>query len=93
MRFGTWIVRSLYRPGSLATVASKLLTYKLDLVGIQEVTEDQWGILNAEGLYFLLQKINENHPLGTKCFVQHRTITSVELFVTECHCFERACTK
>jgi hypothetical protein len=39
MRFGTWIVRSLYRPGSLAKVASKLSRYKFDLVGIQEVTE------------------------------------------------------
>jgi hypothetical protein len=33
MRFGTWNVRSLYRSGSLKTVARELGKYKLDLVG------------------------------------------------------------
>jgi len=32
MRFGTWNVRSLYRSGSLSTVATELARYKLDLV-------------------------------------------------------------
>jgi len=36
-RFGTWNVRSLCRAGSLTTAARKLATYKLDLVGMQEV--------------------------------------------------------
>jgi len=30
------MLRSLYRPGSLVTVAWELVRYKLDLVGIQE---------------------------------------------------------
>jgi hypothetical protein len=34
---GTWNVRSLYRVGSLMTVAKELARYKLDLVGVQEV--------------------------------------------------------
>ena len=37
MRFGTWNVRSLYRPGSITTAAKELSSYKLDLVGIQNV--------------------------------------------------------
>jgi exonuclease III len=37
MRFGTWNVRSLYRAGSLKTVAREFGKYKLDLVGVQEV--------------------------------------------------------
>jgi exonuclease III len=37
IRFVTWNVRSLYRTGSLKTVARKLGKYKLDLVGVQEV--------------------------------------------------------
>ena len=32
---GTWNVRSLYRAGSLMTVARELARYKLDLVGVQ----------------------------------------------------------
>jgi hypothetical protein len=30
MRFGTWNVRSLYRPGSLKTVSGELAKYKLE---------------------------------------------------------------
>jgi hypothetical protein len=37
MTFGTWIVRSLYRSGSLTAVARELARYKLDLVGVEEV--------------------------------------------------------
>jgi hypothetical protein len=40
MRFGTWDVRSLYRAGSLRTVAEEVSKYKLDLLGVQEV---RWG--------------------------------------------------
>jgi len=35
MRFGMWNKRSLYRYGSLTTVARELAWYKLDLVGEQ----------------------------------------------------------
>ena len=38
---GTWNVRSLYRAGSLMTVAKELARYKLDLVGLQEVRWDK----------------------------------------------------
>jgi hypothetical protein len=34
MRFGTWNVRSMYRAGSLRTVAQEISKYKLDLVGV-----------------------------------------------------------
>jgi len=41
MRFGTWNVRSLYRAGSMKTVASKLAKYNLDLAAVQEVRWDE----------------------------------------------------
>lgn len=34
-----WNVRSLYKSGSITTVARKLARYKLDLVDVQE---DRW---------------------------------------------------
>jgi hypothetical protein len=34
MRFGTWNVRSMYRPGSLRIAAEEILKYKLDIVGV-----------------------------------------------------------
>jgi hypothetical protein len=38
---GTWTVRSLYKAGSLMTVAREMPKYKLDLVGVQEVRWDR----------------------------------------------------
>ena len=55
MRFGIWNVKSLYRSGSLTTVAKELEGYKLDLVGVKEVKWDQEGIQRA-GLYFSQRK-------------------------------------
>jgi hypothetical protein len=35
LRFGTWNVRSMYRAGSLRTVAEEVSKYTFDLVGVQ----------------------------------------------------------
>jgi hypothetical protein len=40
---GTWNVRNLYRAGSLMAAARELTRYKLDLVGLQEVSWDKEG--------------------------------------------------
>jgi len=48
MRFGTWNVRSLYRPGSLTTVVRDLARCRLDLVDVQEIRWDKGGIVRAE---------------------------------------------
>jgi hypothetical protein len=40
MRFGMWNVRSVYKAGSLMTVAKEISKCKLYLVGIQEVRWD-----------------------------------------------------
>ena len=37
---GAWNVRSLYRAGSLKAAARELGRYKLDVVGVQEVSWD-----------------------------------------------------
>jgi hypothetical protein len=34
MRFGTWIIRSMYKAGSLRAVGEGISKYKLDLVGV-----------------------------------------------------------
>jgi exonuclease III len=43
MRFDTWNVRSIYKAGSLRTVAEEISKYKSDLVGVQEVRWDGGG--------------------------------------------------
>jgi exonuclease III len=63
MRFGLWNVRSLYRSGSLKTVARELRKHKLDVMGVQEVRWDKGGTEWAEDYTG-----NENHQLGTVFF-------------------------
>jgi exonuclease III len=47
MRFGTWNVRSLHRAGALTAAARDLARYKLDLVGVQEVSWDKGGTVRG----------------------------------------------
>jgi exonuclease III len=56
MRFGTWNVRSLYRSGSLMTVARELARYTLDVVGVQEVRWDKEGTVRAGDYTFSMEK-------------------------------------
>jgi hypothetical protein len=65
MRFGIWTVRSLYRAGSLMTVAKELSKYKLDLEGVQEVRWDRDFTESAGEYTFVYGKGNENHELST----------------------------
>jgi exonuclease III len=65
MSFGTWNVRSLYRAGSLITVARDLGKYKLDLVRVQEDRWEKEGTERAEDYTFLYGKGNEDQQLGT----------------------------
>jgi hypothetical protein len=58
-RFGTWNVRNMNRAGSLTTVAEETSKYKLDLVGVQEVS---WGRDGTEpaGSFFVNMRCLEN---------------------------------
>jgi hypothetical protein len=67
------------------TVARKLVRYKLDLVGVQEVRWNNGGTVRAGDYTFSYGKGNESHQLETGIFVHHRIvspITSVE-FVSD----------
>jgi exonuclease III len=78
MRFGTWNVRSLYRSGSLTTVARELARYELDLVGLQEVRWDRGGTVRVEDYNFFCGEGNESHQLGTGFFLHHRIVSAVK---------------
>ena len=52
MRFGTWNVRSMYRPRPITTVARKVVRYRLDSVGMQEVRSDKGGAVQERIILF-----------------------------------------
>jgi exonuclease III len=57
MKSGTWNVRSIYRSGSLRTVAEEVSKYKLDFVGVQEVRWDRGGTEPAgKYIYFSMER-------------------------------------
>jgi hypothetical protein len=65
MRFDTWKFRSLFRTGSLKTVARELGKYNLDLVGVQEVRWEKGGTERAEDYTFFYGQGNGDLQLGT----------------------------
>jgi endonuclease/exonuclease/phosphatase family metal-dependent hydrolase len=77
MRFGTRNIRSLYRIGSLQTVARELEKYKLDLVGVQEARLEKGGTERAEDYIFFYGQGNGDHQLGTGFFVHMRILSAV----------------
>ena len=78
IRFDTWDVRSLYRSGSLTTVARELARRKLDLVGVQEVRWDKDCTARAGSYNSFYGIENENNQSGTGFFVHHRTVPAVK---------------
>jgi hypothetical protein len=56
MRFGTWNVGSMYRAGSLRTVAEEISKYKLDLAGVQKVTWDEAAPNQWANIHFSMER-------------------------------------
>jgi hypothetical protein len=69
----------LYRAGSLVAVSNELSKYKLDLVGVQEIRWEGGGTELTGEYTFFYGMGNENHELGTECFVHKRIISAVKM--------------
>jgi len=78
VRFDTWNISSLYRSGSLITVARELARNTLDIVSVQDVRWDREGTVRAGDYNFFYEKGNENHQLGTGFFVHHLIVPAVK---------------
>jgi len=68
MGFGTWNVRSLYRAGSLTAAATELARYKLDLLGVQEVSWDKGDTVRSGDYILFLRKRKEKSSNGNGIF-------------------------
>ena len=70
--------RSMHRAGSLTKAARELARYKLDFVGMQDVRWDKRGTVRSGNYNFFYGKGNENHQLGTRCFVHNRIVSAIK---------------
>jgi exonuclease III len=78
MRYGTWNIRSLHRTRPLKTAAREVGSYKVDLVGVQEVRWEKIGIERAEDYTFFYGKVNGDHKLGMGSCVHTRIVSVVK---------------
>ena len=67
--FGTLNVRSLCGAGSFTAAAGELASYKLHLVGVQEVTWDKEGTVRAKGIIISLQRARKKTSIRNTIFV------------------------
>jgi len=70
MKLGIQHTRSLYRAGSLKTVASEMAKCKLILVGVHDVIWDKSARKPADNWMHFYGNWNDNPYLGTGFFVQ-----------------------
>jgi hypothetical protein len=56
MRFGFWNIKRLCRAGSLVTVSKELSIYKLDIVGVQEVSWEAVAPNRQKNTHFSMGK-------------------------------------
>jgi hypothetical protein len=75
-KISTCNVKSVYRTGSLKTVARELGKCKLDLVGVQ-VRWEKGVTERAEDYTFFCGQGNGDHQLGTGFFVHKRIVSAV----------------
>lgn len=81
MRFGTWNIRTLYKPGSLQCVLKEINRYNVDIVGLQEIRWPGSGNLKSENMtVFFSGKNNGKHDNGVGFVIKSSVLRLVKKF-------------
>jgi hypothetical protein len=91
MKFGTWIMKSLYRAGLLMMVVKELPKYKLDLVEVQEIRWDRSGTKSTGKYAIFYGRGNKSLELGSRFSVhkEQQQLKGYSLLVTGCHTYRQ----
>jgi hypothetical protein len=80
-RFGTWNIRSLYKPGALKCITSIVKKYYVDLVALQEVRWPGSGHLKSDNMtIFYSGSGNGKHEHGVGFIVKEFLVKLVKKF-------------
>lgn len=80
-RYGTWNLRSLYKPGSLKCITSVIKEYNVELVSLQEVRWSGSGYLKSDSMtVFYSGNDNGRHEYRVGFIVKESLLKLVKKF-------------
>jgi exonuclease III len=78
--FGTWNIRTLFKPGGAQSIIKEIEKYKVEIVALQEIRWDDTGTVNIQETTILYGKCNEQRQFGTGFAVHKSLIPNIREF-------------
>ncbi|XP_008181820.1 uncharacterized protein LOC103309055 [Acyrthosiphon pisum] len=78
--FGTWNVRTLFKPGAAQNIVKEIEKYKLKIVALQEIRWDDTGTLDIQETTILYGKCNERRQFGTGFAIHKSLVPNIREF-------------
>lgn len=73
LSFGTWNIRTLFKPGTAQCLVKEIRRYNLEVVVLQEIRWNEKGILNLKDRTIFYGECNDRRQFGTG-FAVHKSI-------------------
>ncbi|KAL4084333.1 hypothetical protein QTP88_028157 [Uroleucon formosanum] len=78
--FGTWNVRTLFKPGAAQNIVKEIEKYNLKIVALQEIRWDDTGTLDIQETTILYGKCNERRQFGTGFAIHKSLVPNIREF-------------
>lgn len=80
LRFGTWNVRTLFKPGAVGTVVKEIERYKLGVVALQEMRWKNTGSMQISNTTLFFGACDGRRQTGSGFAVNNKLLTAVKSF-------------
>jgi len=77
LSFGTWNVRTLFKPGAVQYLVEEIEKYKLGVVALQEIRLDGNGMIEIQDTTIFYGKCNKHRQFGTGFAIHNNLVPSV----------------